>query len=160
VCEDWDLSNCCYGGAETATNQQHVLRKNPNLLMTAAGINVKGVILDVSERILPVEHIVCEALLGQGEALDCYNMRLQNASAEEAELANQRTRYENEIARLDALNRQKDIELAQKEKDLENKKLEQAMTILDAITDPVQKAEFYKKVFGTCCETPQTQIIS
>lgn len=28
------------------------------------------------------------------------------------------------------------------------------------ITDPRERADAYKKIFGTCCENPQTQIIS
>ncbi|MFN0199952.1 MAG: hypothetical protein ACKVTZ_00440 [Bacteroidia bacterium] len=157
-CYDQNLSLCC-GTAEAADHIQHVIHKNPACVTEVEGIRIKGVVLDVRERILPVDHIIVDALLGQGEALDCYNMRLQNASADEAELSNERTRYENEIMRLEALNKQQEITLAQAMMDLENQKLTQAMAILDAITDPVQKAEFYKKVFGACCDKPQTQII-
>lgn len=37
--------------------------------------------------------------------------------------------------------------------------IQQLETIQD-ITDPKERAELYKKVFGECCDTPQTQIIS
>ncbi len=30
-------------------------------------------------------------------------------------------------------------------------------TLIEA---PTQRAELYKKVFGACCDTPQTQIVS
>lgn len=158
TCEDWLLRNPCNEEAET--NTQHLIRKNPALEMEVSGIRIKGVIIDVKERILPVEHVIAEALLGQGEALDCYNARLQNASAVEAEQENERIWLQNQITRLELQNQQAAITLAQKAQELENLKMEQAMAILDAITDPVQKAEFYKKVFGTCCDTPQTQVIS
>lgn len=36
----------------------------------------------------------------------------------------------------------------------------QKLEILNDISDPAQRAELYKKVFGECCDTPQTQIIS
>lgn len=38
---------------------------------------------------------------------------------------------------------------------LANRKTEQALEIIDAITDPLEKAKFYNNVFGTCCDTPQ-----
>lgn len=36
----------------------------------------------------------------------------------------------------------------------------QQLEILNDISEPEQRAELYKKVFGECCDTPQTQIIS
>lgn len=42
-----------------------------------------------SERILQTDAVVAEALLGQAEALDCYNQRLQDAAASRARLENQ-----------------------------------------------------------------------
>lgn len=94
-------------------------------------LKIPGIILDVTDRILPTDSVICDALLGQGEALDCYNMRLQNAAAEKSELENERLR-------------------------IENAKTKQAMDILALITDPKLKAELYKKVFGSCCEVPQS----
>jgi hypothetical protein len=38
---------------------------------------------------------------------------------------------------------------------LANRKTAQALEIIDAITDPLEKAKFYNNVFGTCCGTPQ-----
>jgi len=53
-------------------------------------ISVPGVILRASSQILPTDSIIGDALLGQGEALDCYNMSLQDAAVQAADLANQR----------------------------------------------------------------------
>ncbi|MFO0997500.1 MAG: hypothetical protein U1F33_12535 [Alphaproteobacteria bacterium] len=39
---------------------------------------------------------------------------------------------------------------------LANKKIEQALALIDAIADPSEKARLYNNVFGTCCSTPQT----
>lgn len=158
TCEDWLLRNPC--NEESEINTQHVIRKDPTLEMEASGIRVKGVIIDVKERILPVEHVIVEALLGQGEALDCYNSRLQNAAAMKSEYESERMRLENALNLLELQNQQQAINLQQRAQELENLKMEQAMAILDAITDATQKAEFYKKIFGTCCDTPQTQVIS
>jgi len=66
--------------------------KNPDLFQEWEGKRVDGVILNTAKRILPTDALIVEALLGQGEALDCYNMRLQNAATEKADLANERER--------------------------------------------------------------------
>ncbi|MGZ8284287.1 MAG: hypothetical protein ACXW27_01425 [Allosphingosinicella sp.] len=63
-------------------------RKDPLLVQEYRGKKVKGVILDVTSRILATDALVVEALLGQGEALDSYNMRLQDAAGTKAEIAN------------------------------------------------------------------------
>jgi hypothetical protein len=84
--------------------------------------------LDVNKHILRTDSVVADALLGQGEALDCFNLRTQDAAAMEAHLKN--------------------TELLQK------------MDIVGAQDTAVGKADAYKKVFGDCCETIQTQVIS
>ncbi len=66
--------------------------KNSDLSQEWKGKKVDGVILNTAKRVLPTDAIIVEALLGQGEALDCYNMRLQNAAAEKADLANEKER--------------------------------------------------------------------
>jgi len=43
---------------------------------------------------------------------------------------------------------------------LDNDALIQQMAIIDAQTTEADKADKYKKVFGTCCENPQTQTIN
>lgn len=90
-------------------------------------ISVKGVILSVQKQTLKTSSLIADALLGQGEALDCYNMKLQDADSIAAYLGNMVT-------------------------------LQQLQAIED-ITDPVERAAAYKKVFGQCCENAQTQII-
>jgi hypothetical protein len=172
-CDTISVTNCCNGDLESpdSVSIQHFLHKNPACVTEVSGITVKGVVLDVRERILPVEHVICDALLGQGEALDCYNQRLQNAIAEKEEIANhlQLLEAQNRQSELQiALQKQQfDLQKAQAEATLEQSKMQleidkqtQAMAIIDLITDPLQKAELYKKIFGNCCDTPQTQIIS
>lgn len=91
-------------------------------------INLPGPILNVDRMTLRTSSVVVDALLGQGEALDCYNMKLQDADAIKGYLNN--------------------LELVQQ------------INALEAITDPKERADAYKKIFGNCCGTPQTQIIS
>ena len=91
-------------------------------------LKVNGPILNVSKHTLKTDSAVVDAVLGQGEALDCFNMKAQDAVA-----------------------------IGEQLKVVEH--LQQLVT-LQSITDPEQRAELYKKVFGTCCDTPQTQIIS
>ena len=38
---------------------------------------------------------------------------------------------------------------------LENRKLSQALDIVDGIDDPAEKARLYNHIFGSCCPTPQ-----
>jgi hypothetical protein len=90
-------------------------------------IKVQGVILEVQKNILRTPSLVVDALLGQGEALDCFNTKAQDAVAIGENLKN--------------------LELLQK------------LELVEGVTDPIQKMEMYKKVFGTCCDTPQTQIL-
>ncbi len=66
-------------------------RKDPALSQTAENISVNGIIKNVTKRILPTDSVIVDALLGQGEALDCYNMRLQDIDALASTLENDKT---------------------------------------------------------------------
>jgi hypothetical protein len=127
------------GCGDTSTEDITYCRRKRGLSQTytsgSTSITVPGIILGAKHRIMPTDSVVTDALMGQGEALDCYNQKLQEAAAEKALL-----------------------ELKEMAMNLQIKT--QAMAIIDLITDPAQKAELYKKVFGTCCDTPQTQVIS
>ncbi len=109
---DIELEKYCY------------FRKIQGLSQTYNGKTVDGIILDVTHRILRTPALVVDALLGQGEALDCYNQKLQDAAVQNAVL--------------------------------NNNALEQAIATIEAISDPTEKATLYKKVFGDCCDVPQS----
>ena len=66
-------------------------RKALDLHDEAEGITVPGVILSVQSHVLRTPAVVAESLLGQGEALDCYNAELQDAAVERAKLDNRKT---------------------------------------------------------------------
>ncbi len=104
------------------------VRKKAGLSQTYNGKTVNGIILSVVHRVIRTSSLVADALLGQGEALDCYNQKLQDSASINAHLSN--------------------LELVQK------------IVAIEQIDDPIQRAEEYKKVFGSCCSTPQTQVIS
>lgn len=49
-----------------------------------APFEVPGIILDIKQRTLQTDSAVCDALLGQMDALDCFNMKLQDSEASKA----------------------------------------------------------------------------
>jgi hypothetical protein len=101
-------------------------------------IQVPGVILSATSHILRTDSVIVDAVLGQGEALDCYNMRLQEAAATAQELQNMR--FEKEMV----------FDIDQRNAALE---------IIRAITDPVQAAEAYHRIFGECCGNEQLMLL-
>lgn len=110
-------SNCIHPDMSSAPT--HVVRKIKGLEQTYRDKSFPGIILNVTDRIVRTPAVMVDALLGQGEALDCYNMQLQEAAYTTAHLANQKTA--------------------------------QALAIIEGIADPIEKAKFYKSVFGECC---------
>ena len=117
----------CLGLTETETFWR--IKKNVADSYTAGGLTltVPGPILNVKTYTLQTASVVADALLGQGEALDCFNNKTQDAAV-----------------------------IAENIKNLE---MLQRLEVLEELTEPKQKAEMYKKIFGSCCDTPQTQII-
>jgi hypothetical protein len=109
-------------------------------------LKVPGSILSATSHILRTDSVIVDAVLGQGEALDCYNIRLQarpersrrEAAATANELAN--IRYEKETA----------FDIDQRNA---------ALDIIRSITDPVQAAEAYHRIFGECCSTEQLMLL-
>ena len=73
---------------------------------------------------LPTDSVIVDSILGQGEALDCFNLKLQDNAVLESQLNN-------------------DIK-------------QQSIDIINAITDPIERASLYKKVFGDCCDVAQS----
>jgi hypothetical protein len=130
----WDFFNHTPGDpwppATPAPTTTPRFRKDPNLQSNyvpyagAAPISVRGIIKNVTHRVLPTDSVIVDSILGQGEALDCFNLKLQDAAVLEAKLNN-------------------DIK-------------QQSIDIINSITDPVEKATMYKKVFGDCCDVSQS----
>jgi len=116
-----ELVNCITGG-EGST--QSYVRKKKGISQTYEGFTVPGIIINTTKRVVRTSAVVVDALLGQGEALDCYNQKLQDAATLNATL--------------------------------ENDRITQMIEVINSISDPVQKAEMYKKVFGECCDVLQS----
>ncbi len=121
-CVEQTLNDCCGGTDKPIVNK--FARKIPTLSQTAEGKTVPGIILNVKKRIMRTESVVCDALLGQGEALDCFNQKLQDISVAKAQL--------------------------------ENDEQYQRLQIITNIPSAIDQADKYKKVFGPCCEVPQS----
>ena len=86
-------------------------------------IAVNGVILSVEKNTLFTISVIVDSLLGQGEALDCFNAKIQEASSNQLQL--------------------------------ENNKMQLALNIIAHISDPVQQAEAYAKMFNPPIVPPQ-----
>lgn len=136
VSENW---TDCKTGLPDATYEYY--RKKAGLSQTieigSLTISVPGIILSVASNILRTDSVIADALLGQGEALDCYNNRLQNIEVEMEDAKLERYQQEN-------------ITLNQKNQK-ENDKLQEAIATLQAITDPVERSEAFKRMFVECC---------
>jgi hypothetical protein len=122
------------------------IRKKKDLSQTYNGKEINGIILDVTHRIVRTPALVVDALLGQGEALDCFNQQLQNEAVKAAQLANELTQqqiknieYEGEIMKtqVTVIAQQKQLIDSYSETGIEGAVLN------------------YKKVFGPCCDVPQ-----
>jgi hypothetical protein len=103
---------------------------DPNAAIDPFTITVPGVVLSGTKHIMRTNSLIVDSLLGQGEALDCYNMNLQEQG------------IKREILNNDRLQQQLDINT-------------QAMDIIANLATFEDKAANYKKVFGDCCDSPQ-----
>ncbi|MBL7975152.1 MAG: hypothetical protein JNJ85_09585 [Candidatus Kapabacteria bacterium] len=133
-------------GIPTPGNVNYV-RKRRNFQMTYQGKTVPGLIVDVQKRTLRTPSVIVEALLGQGEALDCYNMALQQAAVVSAYQQNESQQFANEFTAISTPTRHNKLVL-------EN-------TLLDKLSSEIgnlpaeQKVEVLKTLAKKCCDTPQ-----
>lgn len=116
-------TNCC-DGTSTQGHTKCLWLRMRNLTDSFENITVPGIILNVDKHVLKTSSVIVDALLGQGEALDCYNTHTQQQSVISQQLNNQKT--------------------------------EQAINIIDGFTTVEDKAKNYKKIFGDCCDVPQS----
>ena len=102
-------------------------------------IEVPGVILNVNRNTLRTPAVIVDALLGQGDALDCFNQLQQEAEAEKIQIEN--NKLQKEIAGME----------------VEQEKIKLAMEIIAKLPQD-QQAEAYKIMIGTCCTSGQITI--
>ena len=81
-----EIGNCIDPDAETI--KQFYVRKKKGLEQEYEGKTFNGIITNIKHRVLRTPSLIVEALLGQGEALDCYNQILQNEATINAQLEN------------------------------------------------------------------------
>jgi hypothetical protein len=136
-CKRVEMTSCC-DSLQVPPVVYEFPQIRPDLAQDFAGFTIPGIILSTNTYVLPTDDLICEALLGGGEALDCYNIRLQQAAVEKADLENVAKQLENQA------------------QILENQRIDQAMKIIDMIPDAALKATLYKKIFGDCCDVPQS----
>jgi hypothetical protein len=124
-CRQFDTqpTDCC-DGTHTDGKSTCLWLRVKGLTDTFENFTVPGVILSAKRHVLKTPSVIVDSLLGQGEALDCYNMNTQ----QQAVITQQ----------------------------LNNQKLSQAIDIIDGFATNDDKAKFYKKVFGDCCDVPQS----
>lgn len=91
----------CINPKSNIGSQKYVRLKH--LSQEYKGKTVNGIIMDVTHRIMRTPSVIVDALLGQGEALDCYNQRLQVAATQNAELEN--TKLSQAIKVIDGIER-------------------------------------------------------
>lgn len=133
------LDDCITG---SPTLQADYLRKKADLKDTYSSggleISVPGVIVSTSSQILRTDSVIADAILGQGEALDCFNQQMQDQSITEATLENEQKKQALE---------------------LEKKRTELALAVIAKITDPDKQVEAFKTIFGDCCHDDLSALI-
>ena len=93
-------------------------------------INVHSFNITLKHRALKTDSAIVDAVLGQGEALDCYNLQMQHEAVKRTQLENERYLTETQDMHM---------------------KIQEAINVIDAITDPEAKAEAYRKMLNDCC---------
>jgi hypothetical protein len=89
------LGNCIQSG-NRQENLEYV-RVKDGLKQTYRGKTVNGIILDATHRVIRTPSLVVDALLGQGEALDCFNTRMYDENANQARLQNEKLKQAMEV---------------------------------------------------------------
>lgn len=127
-----NLADCVGGG--TASKVAY-WRKQAGITgsYTAGGLelSVPGVITSVSSYILRTDSVIVDAILGQGEALDCYNTKMQEEGVRAAGLRNDQL---------------------EEQTLMEKEKLAAGLQVIAGIVDPGEKADAFRKIFGECCQ--------
>jgi hypothetical protein len=132
--------------ANDATKEYMRKGRNVNQTYTVGNYEatVPGVILQIENQVLHTPTVVADAIIGQGEALDCYGVAVTEMNIEKRRLENEKMQAE--IDQVKRVNEQKTIDTYKTE--IETKKIQKALEIIEAITDPVQKADAYQKMFN------------
>lgn len=148
------LGNCI--NPEIVPPTAYYVRKRKGLKQTYNEKTVDGIILDVTHRVMRTPSLVVDALLGQGEALDCYNQNLQGSAVEAASLNNINLQLQNEGIETSLTQSKARLDMETQQWEQEKERISQAMKILGEIPDSLEKAKLYKKIFSECCDVSQS----
>ncbi|PQJ12680.1 hypothetical protein CJD36_002750 [Flavipsychrobacter stenotrophus] len=125
-------------------------------------ITVKGIILSVEKQTLQTSSLIADALLGRGEALDCFNQKAQDAESMASLINNMAAiqSVQNSIQQSSV-----DLDMAAQQLEIGDKTIDkmqvdmdvikQQIDVITSVNVPSDQAANYKKVFGSCCPTPQ-----
>jgi len=119
-----DLGGCI--GPVTPTSFWHI-NSSDTFILNNAKVIVPGPILSLTNHILSSNASVADALLGQGEALDCYNSQMQQKAVDEQQLQN------------DGLTG-----------------IIKLLNNLPKDADKIQVAKIFGRYLTDCCDVPQT----
>jgi len=86
------------------------INSSDTFTLNGATVTVPGPILSVTNHILSTNAQVADALLGQGEALDCYNAQMQQKAVDKEQLTNDTREKLNDL--LDTLDENQKVEMA------------------------------------------------
>jgi len=81
-----EARNCI--NPDASRGKYSYVKKRSDLSQTYKDKSVNGIIVGVKHRIMRTPSVVVDAVLGQGEALECYNNQLQEAANRQAHLEN------------------------------------------------------------------------
>ena len=115
---------------------------------------VDGVILNVQKTTLKTSSVLVEALLGQANALDCFNLQIQDSESQKGYMELQEREKRLMIEEQRAA-KERDKMAAETDKlEAERAKLEAQTTLISNVigsADTAAKVELAKEVFGKCC---------
>jgi hypothetical protein len=130
-------------------------------------LKIPGIILSVKKQTLQTSSVIADALMGRGQALDCFNQKAQEADNMADFIANV-SAMQRVSANIISTNDNHDVvtqQLAMGTEQItkmtyENDAIKQQVDVIANIVDvdggtTDQQVAAYKKVFGSCCPTPQ-----
>ena len=104
------------------------------------------------------DSLIGDALLGAGEALDCFNQKAQDASTMGDYIRNVQSMQRLEDSIQGTANNQlfatQQLDMGAQKIDMATQQEAVVQALIDA-GDPVATASLYKKVYGDCCDVPQ-----
>ena len=146
--------NCSTQGTETLYRINKACIDTYNV--SPLDLSFNGVILSVKKQTLQTSSVYADALLGRGDALDCFNQKAQNSENIASYINNIVAMQRLEDSMQTTTNNQAfaDQQIAMGAKQIEV--TTQQMDVINGLSAVNDKATLYKKVFGECCDVPQS----